>query len=383
MSGSGSLLRFGGCITLIGGLVAGFSAHTLAEGELLKIYTGSGAYKISQTEAFFKPFQEKTGTKITAKAETEVLTLLKKWKDNSQSDADVINLSSFEAETACNSGLLTAFNEDDIEPAPNGIKIDRDFMANSLMDCAVPTVAWSALLVVKPGKFPKKKPRGWSDFFNPKQFAGKRSLKKSARHTMEMALLGAGVNKNDVYDGLSSVQGQKKAFAQLDKIKDNIVWWEKGAEAIEHLKQDDVVMGVASNGRLFNAMIGDGLDVQLVWQGQIYDYDYWAIPLNAKHQRAAKDFVKFATAPERLAAQSGWMPYGPMRASSLKYIKEHEIGKMHMGPYIPTSRAHFKTALKYNEFWWNSEKGKALEALFKDWLDGNLIWPDDNKKNQP
>ena len=383
MFGSGQFKLRSQIGVIFGGVLSAscliFAASAFAEGETLKIYTSSGAYKLSQTEAFFKPYEETTGTKIMAEAQGGALKLLKKWKDGSEPEADVLNLSSFEAEQACNQGLLSAFSAQDIAPAPNGIKVDRDFMENSLMDCAVPNVAWSALLVVKPRKFPNKKPRGWADFFNAKDFPGKRSLRKSARHTMEMALLSAGVNRKDIYENLASIEGQKKAFAKLDGLKEQIVWWESGAEAIDHLKSDEVCMGVAYNGRLFNAIIGDGLDVQLVWQEQIYDFDYWAVPLNAKHQEQAKDFVKFATAPERLASQASWMPYGPMRASSLQFIKEHAIGKMHMGPYIPTSRAHFKTALKFNEGWWQSEEGRVLEARFQDWLSGSLTWPEEDK----
>lgn len=360
--------------TLFGSLfLGGFTSMANAQDEAsLKIFTGSGAYKISQTKAFFLPFETKTGIKVISESKTEILDLLKEWNDLTNSEADVVNLSSYEAEQACDAGHLLTFNETDIAPGANGESIAKDFLDHSLMDCAVPSVAWSALLVVKHSKFAKKKPRVWADFFNLKKFKGKRSMKKSAQHSLEMALLSLGVPASDVYETLETKVGQKRAFAQLDKIKDNIVWWENSSDAIANLNLEDVSMGLAYNGRLFHSIIADGLDVTLVWQGQMYDYDYWAIPSNTANRDEAMAFVKFATAPKQLAAQSNWIAYGPMRASSLSFVKEHSIAKMHMAPYLPTTKAHFKKALKFNESWWRTDVGQAVEKQFADWLDGSL-----------
>lgn len=353
------------------------SAETSAQ---LKVSTWGGAYKISQEKAFFVPFSEKTGTKLAVSTHKKPLDLLKKWKESGTDSNDLIDLSSFEAEQACDAGYLLSLNEDEIAKGANGERIETDFMSNSLIDCAVPSVAWSALMVVKNGTFKKKKPRSWTDFFNIKKFPGKRSMKKSARYSLETALLASGVKAEDLYFNLSTIEGQKRAFKKLASLKDNIVWWETSNDAIKNLKQSDTVMGLAFNGRLFNSIIGDGLDVTLIWQGQLYDLDYWAIPSNAKNRSGALAFINFATEPKQLAEQSKWMPYGPMRVSSLKFIGKHNIANIHMAPYLPTTKAHFQRAIKFNEGFWESAKGKELEDRFKAWLDGSLSWPDQGEK---
>ncbi len=346
----------------------------------LKISTWDGAYKISQEKAFFDPFSEKTGTKINVSTHKKPLELLKQWKESGGKSHDLIDLSSFEAEQACDAGYLLSLNEEAIAKGTNSEKIEADFLSNSLIDCAVPSVAWSALMVVKNGEFKKKKPRSWTDFFNLKKFPGKRSMKKSARYSLETALLASGVKAEDLYYNLSTVEGQKRAFKKLSSLKDNIVWWETSNDAISNLKKSDTVMGVAFNGRLFNSIIGDGLDVTLIWQGQLYDLDYWAIPSNSKNRPAALAFINFATAPKQLAEQSKWMPYGPMRVSSLKFIGKHNIANIHMAPYLPTTKAHFQRAIKFNEGFWESSKGKELEERFQSWLGGSLTWPDQSEK---
>lgn len=366
-------------LTLLVGTAGGFgvfSEAVAADGNSLKISTFPGAYKISQEKAFFDPFFKKTGTVIDVKEQENPLDLLKEWKSANISGADVVDLSAYQAEKACDEGYLSPLNESHIARGPNDEPIAKDFIADSLMDCAVPSVAWSALMVVRNGKFTKNKPRTWADFFNVKKFPGKRSLKKSARYSLEMALMASGVQPADIYFTLSTIEGQKRAFDKLNNLKDQIVWWDESADAIKNLATDEVVMGMAYNGRLFNAIIGDGLDVTLVWQEQIYDLDYWGVPANSANREKALEFVKFATEPRQLAEQSKWMPYGPMRTSSLEFVNTHAIAGVHMAPYLTTTKAHFHKALKFNEGFWLTEKGQDVEAKFQQWLTGEISWPE-------
>ncbi|GJM01658.1 MAG: ABC polyamine/opine transporter substrate-binding protein [Rhodomicrobium sp.] len=357
--------------------VGGFAAAALAEANgNLKISTSAGAYQLSQKNAFFDPFNKKTGTSIDVETNNNPIEKLKSWKTASKAGMDVVNLTSHQAEVACREGLLRLLNSSDIETGPNVKDLSKDFLGDSLMDCAVPSVAWSSLMVVKHDAFKKKKPRTWRDFFNTKSYPGKRSMRQSARYTMEIALMSRRVKAQDVYSSLSTINGQKKAFQALDKLRDDIVWWDKSPQSIKNLMTDEVVMGVAYNGRLFDAIVKQSLDVTLIWQGQIYDFDYWGIPVKSGNQVEALEFVKFATAPEQLAQQSRWMPYGPMRKSSIDFVGNHELIDVHMSAYLPTTKAHFQRALKFNEGWWLSEDGQKLEERFKAWLDGKLEWPE-------
>ena len=47
---------------------------------------------------------------------------------------------------------------------------------------------------------------------------------------MEWALLCDGVAKEDVYDVLDA-EGQERALAKLDTIKDETIWWSAGRNA--------------------------------------------------------------------------------------------------------------------------------------------------------
>jgi hypothetical protein len=65
-----------------------------------------------------------------------------------------------------------------------------------------------------------------------------------------------------------------------------------------------------------------------------------------------------------------------MRRSALEFVGTHNMIDVHMSAYLPTTKAHFARALKFNEGWWLSEDGQKLEERFKNWLSNELIWPE-------
>ena len=75
---------------------------------------------------------------------------------------------------------------------------------------------------------------------------------------------------------LATKDGQNRAFRKLDQLKPHIQWWEAGAQPPQFLASGDVVMSSAYNGRI--AAVQNESNLQIVWNGGIYDFDSWAIP---------------------------------------------------------------------------------------------------------
>ena len=125
-----------------------------------------------------------------------------------------------------------------------------------------------------------------ADFFNTKAFPGKRGMRKSPKVTMEFALIADGVPVGEVYNVLGTEEGVARAFAKLDTIKDDVVWWEAGAQPPQLLADGEVVFSTAWNGRVFNAKNAEGQSFEMVWDGQIYDLDLWVIPKGSKNKEA-------------------------------------------------------------------------------------------------
>ena len=69
---------------------------------------------------------------------------------------------------------------------------------------------------------------------------------------------------------LATPEGVDRAFAKLSEpSKEHVVWWEAGAQPPQLLADGEVAMTTAYNGRIFNAVAGEGKPFEIVWDGQI------------------------------------------------------------------------------------------------------------------
>ena len=273
----------------------------------LKIATWSGAYGQSQDRAFFKPFTQREGYRIQSVNYDGSYDEL---KDQAGSpDWSLVDIDGETASRACAEQLLEPLDPAILQTAPDGASAQEDFLPGAIQPCAIASVAWSALIVYDQGL--KRKPAALEDFFDTRKIPGKRLLPKQPRYTLELALMAAGVAPKDVYTVLATPEGQDRAFAKLSAIKGDILWWDKPSDVFGRIAQKEAVMGLAFNGRAFMAIVGARQPLDMLWDHQIYAFDYWAIPRGAPHIEAAKQFIRFATAPGQLADQTRWLPYGP------------------------------------------------------------------------
>ena len=125
-------------------------------------------------------------------------------------------------------------------------------------------------------------------------------------------------------------------------------------------------MAAGYSGRIFRAAVGDRQRLGVVWDGQIYDLDLWAIPKGAKNKDGAMRFITFASDPARLATQAQLIAYGPMRKSALALVGKHPIIDVEMKDYLPTAPDNFKKALQFDDAWWSAH-GAELQKRFEEW----------------
>jgi len=153
----------------------------------------------------------------------------------------------------------------------------------------------------------------------------------------------------------------------LDKIKSQTIWWEAGAQPPQLLADGEVAMTTAYNGRLFSAVVTEGKPFATVWDGQVYEFELFAIPKGAPNKDQALEYIKFATDTQRLADQTKWISYGPARQSSLPLVGTFEDGKTSMSPHMPTAEANMTNALRQSfEFW--VDRNDEISERFNTWL---------------
>ena len=176
-----------------------------------------------------------------------------------------------------------------------------------------------------------------------------------------------GVPADQVYELMETEAGIDRAFAKLDTIKGDIIWWEAGAQPPQLLADGEVVMTTAYNGRIFNAAVAEGQPFEIVWDGQILGFDLFVGPKGAPNKEAAMQFIAFSTDTQRLADQASWISYGPARKSSGAMVGLYSDGVTEMAPHMPTSEAAMVNALTNDfEFW--ADRSTDLNERFNAWL---------------
>ncbi|MEM8743778.1 MAG: extracellular solute-binding protein [Pseudomonadota bacterium] len=340
-----------------------------AKPDKLTVASWGGAYGESQRRAYFAPFQNESGIAIEAVSHNGKFDAL----DPEKSDKpawDVIDVSAHAIDQACRDGWLEKVDTAVLSAAEDGTKARDDFFPDSLHECGVPSVAWSSAIVFDKRAFKKRAPKTAKDFFDVKRFPGKRALPEGMKYTLELALLADGVDPDDVYKELATDEGVARALKQLDAIRDHIVWWTRGSEPLSMLEEQQATMAVAFNGRIFSAIVAETKPFGIIWDGQVFDVDLWAIPKGTPNVKSALDFIAFATRPTQLAQQAGWFPYGPMRKSAVELVGRHPEVDVDMSAFIPTSKSNFERALRLDTGWWQKNEDRMTER-FKVWKIGD------------
>ena len=236
-----------------------------------------------------------------------------------------------------------------------------------MTECFVATDVYSMVLAYDDTKFADAKPATPADFFDTAKFPGKRTMRKGAKFNLELALMADGVPAAEVYEVLGTPEGVDRAFAKLDTIKDDVIWWEAGAQPPQLLADGEVVMAYAFNGRIFNAAIGEGKPFKIIWDGQIYEMEGWVVPKGAPHLEDALKFVTYSTSPKPQARAAEFISYGPPRRSAAAMVGNIEGTEEPMGPNLPTSAENMTNALGSNlDFWVDHDA--ELNERFNSWL---------------
>ncbi len=343
------------------------SAAAASAADAITAVSWGGAYTKSQVKAYHEPFTKETGVKINSVDYNGGIAEIKAQVEAGNVTWDIVDVELSDAVRACDEGLLETIDHSTLPPAPDGTPATEDFIEGTLHECAVANIVWSTIYAYDKNKFSGNAPKTIADFFDTKAFPGKRGMRKGPKANLEFALLADGVAAGDVYKVLSTPEGVDRAFAKLDTIKGDIVWWEAGAQPPQLLADGEVAMTTAYNGRIFNAVANEDRPFEIVWDGQVWDLDLWVIPKGAPNKETALKFLKYSTDTQRLADQAKYISYGPARKSSAPLVGKFDGKDIEMGPHMPTAPDNMKNALQNNFEWW-ADNQDSLNERFNAWL---------------
>ncbi|WP_158970574.1 ABC transporter substrate-binding protein [Chachezhania sediminis] len=323
---------------------------TAGQARDLTIVGFGGGYQDSAREHLFEAYEKATGTPVSDDVYNGEMAKIYAMVDSGNVTYDIVMIEAPEMVRACEDGVLAQIDYDVIEKSK--------FIPSAIATCGVGGTGWGAAMFYNNDKHPDG-PQTFADFWDTEKFPGKRSLRSGPKMTLEAAIMADGVPAAEVYDVLSTPEGVDRAFAKLDEIKDDIVWWTSGAQPLQFVGSGEVDYALAYTGRVLKAANTEGLPYSLHWDTLLYSIDYWTVIAGSEYEGEAMKMIDFITDMDQLKNQAAVWAISP---AVKEFIADPEMAEKNSGAVLN----HSDEGLFIDtEFW--IEHGDDLNARFASW----------------
>ncbi len=158
---------------------------------------------------------------------------------------------------------------------------------------------FSYVLAYDKSKFGTNPPKSWKDFWDVKNFPGKRALRKDIQGILEVALMADGMPADP--KKLCPID-EKRGFDMIRKIKSQTVFWTSGAQSQELLRDGECSMGCVWNTRATALYRDTKGRIDFTWNQGILCPGVWTVPKGNPAGKAVYDFIRSTQIPERQVA---------------------------------------------------------------------------------
>jgi putative spermidine/putrescine transport system substrate-binding protein len=342
--GVGLFLHFRGDINL---------GNVVGSGSDLSILDFGYEYPEAQRRAYFRPFTSETQIPIKDTSYDGDYSDLKA-RLTGDSPPDVVQVDA--------AALLRGVKEELFRPIDYSVVPKDEMIPQAAHEFGVGTDVFSIAMGWNPSKFPKSSPppKSWSDFWDVKKYPGDRSLKKSPRFTLEIALMADGVAPKDIYKG--GKLDVDRAFKKLDQIKPHIkLWWTDAREPVTQLSGGQLAMAAARGEMLADAVHQEESAVEMTYNQGVISLEYWAVPKNARHPEQAMQLIAYANKSDRQATFATLLPLGPVNPKAVTHI---EGG---FGRRLCSHPQNLSKQVFLDQQWW-AEHEEEINQRFEKWL---------------
>ncbi|UUZ69074.1 extracellular solute-binding protein [Polaromonas sp. P2-4] len=195
-----------------------------------------------------------------------------------------------------------------------------------------------------------KTPKTWADFFNLKDFPGKRALPGSSQGTLEAALLADGVDPAKLYP-----LDVDRAIAKIKSIKAECVFWKSGAQSEDLLRQNEVMAALMWSNRAV-VVRRKNKNISWTWDKAILAASGWAVPKGNPGGKAdAMKFINLMLDPAGQAKVFEVVGMSPSNPKALPMIPADEQA------YNATASAANQIAMQDD---WYAKFADAAEAKY-------------------
>lgn len=320
---------------------------TSGGGDSLTFVSWGGGYQDAQMAAMVTPWAEENGVEIRSDGPTDYAKI-KAQVESGNPEWDVVSLEPFWAIGNCGTLLEPIADQIDTSNLP----------PEAVTECTIPVDIIANLLVFDESEFGDDPPTSWEAFFDTETYPGKRGVWNFANSAaFEAALLADGVAPEDLYP-----LDVDRALAKLDTIKDDIVFYDTGAQQTQQIANGDVVMTIAWSGRALEA-VKDGAPFAPVWNDALFVVDSLSVLKDAPNKELAIDLIRFASTPEAQTAFVELYPYGVVNSEADPQLDEVSMR------FLPSAPENSANAIWRDEEWW-SENFDASVERWTEWAAG-------------
>jgi putative spermidine/putrescine transport system substrate-binding protein len=327
--------------------------YARAQSKRIVVRDDGGIYTKAYGAVYYRPFTEKTGIEVVGvQANAEPIAQIRSMVETKSYTWDMAKISQ-PAILLLTQGGKVYLEKHNLE----GDATVKTIPAQYMSPYGVATNIYSTVLAYRTDAFKgRKAPTSWADFWNVKDFPGRRSLRKHPFDTLEEAAMASGVPTASLYP-----LNLDRAFTALDQVKPKVdVWWNSGAQVEQMLKSGEVDMIATWVSRPQSAM-ADGAPVAIVWNQNLWGVDNWSILAGTPNADACREFIKFASDPKRMAGLVEYFPAGVTQPEAFKYIKA-EIAKN-----CPTHPDNIRNGVQINAKYWLDNQAPVTER-FNAWV---------------
>lgn len=307
-------------LTLLGTIGFGVAVHAqdaletgaVAEGSLagktLTFVSYGGIYQDGQIAAV-EEFVQKSGVTLLSDGPTE-LAKLRAQVESGNVQWDVVDTGDYAPFVHCGTLFQKLdFSKLDISKIPEG----------QVGECSVPAMNYGTVLMYKKSTYGDNPPTGWNDFFDVEKFPGTRAIwggTDPEGYIIELALLADGVAQEDLFPA-----DIDRALNKLRSMRDNLIFWQTGAESQQMMESGEADMMMAWSGRAMAAQ-RNGAEYEPVWNGWVVVKDQMTIPVGVKDPDAAYALLNFYLSKRAQEIMTEKTSYSPINIDARPQVDE-------------------------------------------------------------
>ncbi len=292
---------------------------------------------------FIDAFTEKTGIKVERESPTSLgkLQSIVKAGDTSY---NLIEMSASNLEQAVGLGLVEKLDWDLINPDPIFDEAKSPYGVGYQYFNTV--MAWQ--------ETNDNKPETWADFWDTKNFPGKRALPDWASFVIPLALLADGVSSDELYP-----IDLDRAFNKLEEIKDDVsIWWDTGAIPLQALVSEEVAYAAVWPATL----VAEPQGLEFTYNQGLLKMAYFAVPKGADNFEETMAFLHELTKAENQAKAMEIFPY-PGPSLDLESLFSEDVTEQ-----LITSEENYPKHVLDDPKWWNEN----ADEVNKRWQEFQL-----------